>query len=250
MTKILIVLVIAFLMLMLLSMVQPAGAQGPLVPPPTPTPNPIDQANAEAEQWNAAQQSTLQSAWAAIGQAQAAIAQAQSSAQKAQDAARYEHAARVAAEQGQINQAVESSHQAQLSAVQAVSLGRDATQSASMARQQADLALRNVTNLKAALLEVDSQRAAALTDAQHWSAEAARLDRDRTALAGALKAEQERSDLMSKVAIVALMLLGVTLTYIAFVLAKLVRALRIKPSDRILVVNERGMVKAQIEALH
>jgi hypothetical protein len=248
---ILIGLVIIFLALMAF-FAQPAGAQSQVVPTPPPPvvpTNPIDQANAEAAQWDAVQQAAIGAAQSAASQAVAAASQAQAAAAQAQVAAQQEHAARVAAEQGLLNQSVESSHQAQLAAVQAVSLGKDATQSASMARQQADLALRNVANLKISLMDVTAQRDTARSDAARWQTEATKLDKDRTALAGALKAEQDRSDLLSKVAIGSLMLLGVTLTYIAFVLAKLMRALRIKPNDRIVVLNERGMVKAQIEAL-
>jgi hypothetical protein len=247
------IVVVALSTLLLLSAL-PAGAQQvtpPVTPPPPVVPtNPIDKANAEAAQWDAVQQAAIGAAQSAASQAVAAASQAQAAAAQAQVAAQQEHAARQAAEQGLMNQAVESSHQAQLAAVQAVSLGKDATQSASMARQQADLALRNVANLKTALTQVTAQRDDARSDAAHWSTEAAQLDKDRTALAGALKAEQDRNDLLSKVAIGALALLAVTLAYMALVLAKLTRALRIKPNDRIVVLNERGMVKAQIEALH
>lgn len=252
MTKLLLALVLIFLTLMLLAAAQPAGAQTVPTPPPPPTTpiNPIDQANADAARWDAVQQAAVGQAQAAANQAAAAAAQASAAAAQAEMAAQQERAARQAAERGLMNTAVESSHQAQLAAVQAVSLGRDATQSASLARQQADLALRNVANLKTMLVEVGSQRDAALSDAAHWSAEATRLDKDRTALAGALKAEQDRSDLYGKVAIGSLALLTIVLAYMALVLGKLMRALRIQPRDRVVVLDERGRVKAQIEALH
>jgi hypothetical protein len=232
----------ALLLLFLFWQLPGAGAQDPIVPTPPPV-NPIDQANAEAAQWDAVQQAAIGQAQAAAQQAVAAAAQAQSAAQQAQLAAQHEHAARLAAEQGLMNQAVESSHKAQLAAVEAVALGRDATQSASLARQQADLALRNVTRLKTSLDEVTAQRDVA-------QREATRLDVDRTALAGALREEQNRSDLYGKVAISALLLLALTLGYIALVLGKLVHALHLQPRERLVVLDERGRVKAQIEALH
>jgi hypothetical protein len=243
--SIIIILLVLFL-LWLFAQLPGAHAQAPIVPtpPPAATPiNPVDQANAEAAQWDVVQQAAVSAAAAAANQAAAAAAQANAAAAQAQQAAQMERAARQAAQQGLMNQAVESSHQAQLAAVQAITLGRDAMQSASLARQQSDLALRNVQRLKTDLSEITRQRNAAQQDA-------ANFDRDRSALAGALKAEQDRSDLFGKVAIGALSLLALTLAYMAFVLAKLVRALRLQPRDRMVVLDERGRVKAQIEALH
>jgi hypothetical protein len=229
----------------------PVRAQGPVTPPPPPVPtiNPVDQANADAAQWDALQQAAIGQAQAAASQAIAAASQALAAAGQAQVAAQQEHAARVAAEQGLMNQAVESSHQAQLAAVQAVALGKDATQSASIARQQSDLALRNVANLKTALSQASVERDAAQQDVARWIVEAARLDRDRAAFAGALREEQNRADLYGKVAIGALALLAIVLAYMAIVLSKLTRTLHIKPRDRMVVLDERGRVKAQIEAL-
>jgi hypothetical protein len=228
--------------------VSEAGAQAPIVPTPPPPPppvtptNPIDVSQAEAKQWDAVQQSAIWAAQSAANQAAAAAARASRAAAQAEAAAQMERAARLAAEQGLMNQAVESSHQAQLAAVEAVALGREATQSASLARQQSDLALRNVQRLKSDLADITRQR----NDVQQT---AATLAGDRAALAGALKAEQERSDLYGKVAIGSLALLSLVLIYMAFVLAKLVRALRLQPQDRMVVLDERGRVKAQIEGV-
>lgn len=251
MLKFLIAIVLLFLVLMLLA-VRTAGAQSSTVPQPvTPAPpvNPVDQANAEAAQWDAVQQAAVGQAQAAANQAAAAAAQANAAAQQAQAAAQMEKAARQAAEQGLMNTAVESAHQAELASVEAVALGRDATQSASLARQQSDLALRNVARLKETLASVANQRDAAQRDASHWSAEATRLDKDRTALAGALVAERERSDLMMKVAFAALLLLVMVLAYTAVMLWKVARVLKPTARDRMVVVNEQGQVRAQIEAI-
>jgi hypothetical protein len=127
-----------------------AHAQGPIAPTPPPavaTPNPIDQANAEADRWRTVADQAVSGARAAIGQAYSAIASAEAGLAQAQMAAEQEHAARVAAEQGQINQAVQSAQAALVASNQAYALATSANGASIDSMQQAMTALRNVRTL-------------------------------------------------------------------------------------------------------
>lgn len=244
MTKTLITLVLIFLEMTIAT--QPVSAQGPTIPtpPPVTTPppvNPIDQANADAAQWQSVANQAMASAQTSINAAYGALAAAQASVYQYQAAYQQAEAARQAAVRGQLQAASDLAHAAQVSSVQAIGLAGEASRSAMSSIHEASLALNQVPALQASLTAVIGQRNSARS-------EAAQAESDRAALAGALVAERARSDLFGKVALGALLLLGLTLLYIAVVLWKLMRALRIKQSDRLVVLDERGRVKAQIEA--
>lgn len=239
---------VVMLVVWLMLCVSEASAQGAIVPTPppvTPPPpvNPVDAANARADQWQAVANQAVSSAQASINAAYGALANAQWGLNQAQAALQQESAARIAAQQGQIQQAVDSAHQAQMSAARAIVFVSQASDAALESIRQSGAALQLAAELRSSLTAVTAQRETAVRQAEQ-------LDQDRAALAGALVAERARSDVFGKVAIGALLLLGVTLVYIAVVLWKLVRALRIQPRDRVVVLDERGRVKAQIEALH
>ena len=157
----------AFWLLMFL--VDEASAQGPVVPPPPPvaTPvNPVDRANAEADKWQTIANQAVQGAQAAIGQAYAAIANAQAGLQQALIAAQQEHAARVAAEQGQIQQASQSAQAALVAANQATSLANSANGSAIESMRMTTSALRDVQTLRNGLRQLQTQSQTTI-DGQH-----------------------------------------------------------------------------------
>lgn len=160
MKLILIVLVLIALLLLALLSAPPAGAQTPIVtppPPPVTTPDPIDAANAQRDQWETIANQAVASAQAAIGQAYSAIASAEAGLAQAQIAAQQEHAARVAAEQGQIHQATEQAQAAQLSALKAIGLASAAIQSAQTSEQSATHSERLTTYLRIQLMNREHQ---------------------------------------------------------------------------------------------
>lgn len=245
---------ILLVLLLAVLITQIAHADGPVTPPPPPVTTPlpptdplaaakaIDAANAEADKWESVARSTVANVQSSINAAYAALAQQQASIYHLQTAFQQADAARLFAQQGQIQQAVESARSAQLASVQAVSLSTQAGKAALIAMQQAGDAARSVAELRSILTVVTTQRDAARS-------EAAQLDKDRTALAGALVTERQRSDLLTKVVIGLFLLLGMLMSYIALMLWKVMRTLRPAGRNRMVVMNERGEVKAQIEAL-
>jgi hypothetical protein len=134
MRRLLMLLLLVVLMLAMSCMVQPVNAQGPIATPPsepTPiTPEQIDALNAKADAYSAKTQAALEQSQSAINSAYAAIASAQAGLSAAQETARSEHAARVAAEQGQIQQAVSSAQAALVAANTAADMSRSANDDA------------------------------------------------------------------------------------------------------------------------
>ncbi len=243
--------VIIGLVLLLAALIsQVAYAQGPATPPPppvvtTPVPpvNPVDAANARADQWQTVANQAMQNAQSAINQAYSSLYAAQASVAQYQAAFQQAEAARIAAQQGQLQAASEASHAAQLAAIQAIALASEAGQSALTSIQQSGEALRAIPELRANLTTVTTQRDRA-------QAEAAQLDKDRVALGTALVMERQRSDLLAKVATGLFLLLGLLMSYIVVVLLKIMRIFNHKSAnDRLVILDERGRVKAQIEAL-
>ncbi len=148
------IILLAALLPWLFTLLPGAHAQGPVqgqpqgtAPTPVATPNPIDQANAEADTWRTVADQAVQNARASIGQAYRAIASAEAGLVQAQIAAEQEHVARVAAEQGQINQAVQSAQAALVASNQAYALATSANGASIDSMQQALTALRNVRTL-------------------------------------------------------------------------------------------------------
>jgi hypothetical protein len=257
-----VMILLVLLLACLLALAQPAHAQGPVdgqqgqpqgtapTPPPPVTPqNPVDAANEQAAQWQAVANQAVASAQASINQAYASLAAAQSSVWQYQQAYLQAEAARQAAVRGQLQAASDAAHAAQVASVQAIALASEASRSAMYSLQQAGNAINSVPQLRADLTAVTAQRDTMIAQRDAARVQAVQLDKDRTALAGALVAEQQRSDLYGKVAISALLLLAVIVAYVALVLWKLIRALKIQGRDRMVVLDERGRVKAQIEAM-
>jgi hypothetical protein len=249
-------LVLILLVLLLAVLItQIANAEGPATPPPPPVTTPlpptdpmaaakaIDAANAEADKWESVARSTMANVQSSINAAYAALAQQQASIYQLQTAFQQADAARLFAQQGQIQQAVESARSAQLASVQSVSLSTQSGKAALLSMQQAGDAARSVAELRSNLTVVTAQRDAARSDA-------AQLDKDRTALAGALVAERQKSDLLFKVSISFFLLLVMVIVCIAALLWRVVKALRLTGRERLVVVDERGRMKAQIEALN
>lgn len=156
--------------LLTLLIAQVAHADGPTVPTPQPpvvvTPPPvdplaaakaIDAANAEAAKWEAVAKSTIVNVQASINSAYGALAVAQSSVYQLQQSFQQSEAARIAAQQGQINQAIEAARLANVSAVTALSLMGQSQQLASDAVRQANQAAREVLTLRAKLSVKDQQ---------------------------------------------------------------------------------------------
>ncbi|MGV0976894.1 MAG: hypothetical protein ACOYBO_13290 [Azonexus sp.] len=148
-----------------------AHADGPTPPTPQPpvvvTPPPpidplaaakaIDAANAERDKWEAVARSTVANVQASINSAYGALAAAQSSVYQLQISFQQSEAARIAAQQGQINQAIEAARLANVSAANAMSLLGQSQQSASEAIRQANQAARDVLALRAELSMKDQQ---------------------------------------------------------------------------------------------
>jgi hypothetical protein len=256
--------IIVSVILTVLSMAAPAAAQGPVVPTPPPvmTPVPpvppqdgdypanpiaaarsIDAANARADQWQAVANQAVSSAQSAIYYAYGALADAQAGLYQAQAAFQQEQSARIAAQQGQIQQAVVSAQASQISAASAIDLVSRSTSSALTSMQLTSAALRDIAELKASLTLITVQR-------DSTQSKAAQLDHDRTALASALVMERQRSDLFLKVAISFFLLLLLVIICIAVLLWRVVLALRPAGRRKMIVVDERGQVTAQIEALN
>jgi hypothetical protein len=250
----LLVLLLAFLL------AQTVHAQGPVTPPPPPvvTPPPvdplvtakqIDEANARADQWQQVAVNAAASAQASINNAYASLYAAQAGVNQMQIALQQSEAARIAAQQGQIQQAVAAAQNAQLAGVQAVSLASASGQSAMLSLKQSSDALRAVSELRASLTAVTAQRNTARTDVAERDQTIIQRDKDLAAVASALMMERQRSDLYLKVAVSFFLLLGLLMSYIALLLWKVMRTLRPAGRDRMVVMNERGEVKARIEAL-
>jgi hypothetical protein len=155
--------------LLVLLVAQVAHADGPVspTPPPVTTPPPpidplagakaIDAANAEADKWEAVARSSAISAQASINQAYSALYAAQDGVNQLSIALAQSEAARVAAQQGQINQAIEAARLANVSVSNGMSWLGQAQQSASDAIRQSNQAARDVLTLRAALSVKDQQ---------------------------------------------------------------------------------------------
>lgn len=154
------ILLLGLFLLWLFTQLPGAHAQGTLPPPPAvtpqPTPNPVDAANADAARWQAVADQAVQSAQSAIGQAYNALASAQAGLNAAQVAVQQEHAARMAAEQGQIQQAAQAAQSALVAANQSAAAATSSNDAARSAMQQALLALSDVRSLKSDLRQRDA----------------------------------------------------------------------------------------------
>lgn len=240
---------------------QTAHAQGPVTPPPpsvTPMPpvdplataKQIDEANARADQWQAKAIASAASAQASINSAYASLYAAQAGVNQMQIELQQSEAARVAAQQGQIAQAVAAAQAAQLSGLQAIALASASGQSAMLSLKQSSDALRDVAELRASLTSVTAQRNAARADVAQRDQAAAQRDKDLAAVASALVMERQRSDVYLKVAVSFFSLLIMVMSYVALVLWQLAKSTRSAGRDKMIVVDECGRVKAQIEALN
>jgi hypothetical protein len=255
--------IIGGLVLLLVALIsQAAYAQGPVTPPPPPQVTPItpvdpmaaakqiDEANARADQWQTVATQAMSKAQGAIDSAYASLWSAQASIGQMQIALQQSEAARVAAQQGQIQQAVQAAGAAQMAGLQAVQLASASGQSATSAVQQAGDAMRAVAELRSSLITKEAQNAALTRNVVQLTSTVAQADKDKTALASALVMERQRSDLLAKVAIGLFLLLGLLMSYIALVLVKVTRIFKQKSTnDRLVILDERGRVKAQIETL-
>jgi hypothetical protein len=252
------IVLIALVFLLAFLLAQTAHAQAPIVPPPVPTIPPvdplsaakqIDAANARADQWQQVAVNSAASAQASIDNAYASLYAAQAGVTQMQIALQQSEAARSTAQQGQIAQAVSAAQAAQLSGLQAIALASASGQSAMLSLKQSSDAQRDVAELRASLSAVTVQRNASRADVTQRDQIIAQRDKDLAAVAGALVAERQRSDLLSKVALGLFLLLALLMSYIALMLLKVLRVLKRQP-DRVVVVDGQGRVKAQIEALH
>jgi hypothetical protein len=163
-----VMLLLVLLLAWLLSSVPGAHADGPVAPtpPPVTTPPPIDPlagakaidaANAERDKWEAVARSTAANIQASINSAYGALAAAQSSFAQLQQSFQQSEAARIAAQQGQINQAIEAARLANVSASSAMALLTQSNQTAGLALQQSNQAARDVLQLRAELSIKDQQ---------------------------------------------------------------------------------------------
>lgn len=153
------IILLALLLLWLFTLLPGAHAQGPIAPPPppaTPPTNPVDAANAEAKAWELIVNQTIASSQAAIGQAYNALSAAEAGLAQAQLAVQQEHAARVAAEQGQIQQAVVSSQAALVAANQAAASASASNTAAVASMRQSLAALSDVRELQTDLRQRDA----------------------------------------------------------------------------------------------
>jgi uncharacterized phage infection (PIP) family protein YhgE len=151
-----VILLLGLLLLWLFTQLPGAAAQGPIVPTPPPvatpiTPQQIDALNDQADAYAMKTEAALQQSQAAINSAYAAIASAQAGLSAALETARYEHAARVAAEQGQIQQAVSSAQAALTAANTATALAKSSNDDAVNSMLAAQYARRDVDQLSADL---------------------------------------------------------------------------------------------------
>ena len=159
--------------LLALLIAQVAHTDGPVAPTPPPVTTPIppvdplagakaiDAAYAEAAKWEAVAKSTIVNVQASINSAYGALAAAQASVYQLQQSYQQSEAARIAAQQGQINQAIEAARLANVSASNAMILLGQAQQSASDGIRQANQAARDVLTLRAELSVKDQQLQAA-----------------------------------------------------------------------------------------
>jgi hypothetical protein len=165
--SVILILLVLFLA-WLISFVPGAHADGPVAPTPPPvTPQPpldpmtaakaIDAANAERDKWEAVARDTIVGVQASLNSAYGALAAAQSSVYQLQQSFQQSEAARIAAQQGQINQAIESARMANVSAANAMSLLGQSQQSAGEAIRESNQAARDVLTLRAELSVKDQQ---------------------------------------------------------------------------------------------
>jgi soluble cytochrome b562 len=174
---IVLMLLVGFLTLLVANV---AHADGPVTPPPPPVTTPIppvppveplagakaiDAAYADAAKYQAAANSLLDGMQATLNQANAALSSANSSLYSAQasigqyqaSVAQYKillqqsEAARVAAQQGQIQQAVDLANAAQESGAQVLSLASESSRSAMQSAQQANQAVQDVLKMRTQL---------------------------------------------------------------------------------------------------
>jgi hypothetical protein len=153
--SVVLILLVLFLAL-LLSSVPGAYADGPVAPTPPPVTTPIPPIDPLAAA-KAVAKFTIVNVQASINSAYGALAVAQSSVYQLQQSFQQSEAARIAAQQGQINQAIEAARLANVSASNAMSLLGQAQQSASEAVRQANQAARDVLTLRAELSIKDQQ---------------------------------------------------------------------------------------------
>jgi hypothetical protein len=227
------------LLVVLLAVPLSAHAEGPATPPPPPpvtTPPPvdplsaakqIDAANARADQWQTVATQAMSSAQGAIDNAYASLYAAQASIGQMQIALQQSEAARVAAQQGQIAQAVASAQNAQLAGVQAVALSSAAGQSAMLSLNQSGEAVRAVSELRTSLTAVTAQRNTARSEITQLNSDLAQSEKNVNAVAGALVAERQRADLLMKIAIALFGLLVLLMSYITLILWRVARTVNV-----------------------
>lgn len=265
-------ILIGFTLFLMLLVAQVAHAQGPVTPPPPPVTTPetppltakqIDAAYADAAKYQAAANSLVNGMQASIDQANSSLATANASLSAAYNSlysaqtsiAQYQvmlqqsEAARVAAQNGQIQQSIEAARAAQLSGAQAISLATDAGRSALTSIQQANQAARDVLQLRSDLTTAAARNANLMSEVARLNQTVAQMDKESTALGTALVMERQRSDVITRVAIGLFLLVIVLASYIGLVLWKLAKSLRPAGKDRMVVVDDIGQVKAMIEGL-